>query len=159
MQPENLHFLCYAHITPIFGGQTDPAQWDHKSPKSWGNSGNLRFSGMWPFGHSAGCFMAPNAQNGPFCAQNWCFCPEIIFLWTPSNFFVTIITKHQKDNVFVLEIHLCIFIKVHNRIQTQIPIFAVSSENPKKNRVIENERVCQADIDVLRLDDSACNRN
>ena len=45
---------------------------------------------------------------------------------------------------------------MHNRIQTQIPIFAVSSENPKKNRVIENERVCQTDIDVLRMDDSAC---
>ena len=27
-------FLRYTHITPIFWGQTDPTQWDHKSPIS-----------------------------------------------------------------------------------------------------------------------------
>ena len=27
-------FLRYAYITPIFLGQTDPTQWDHKSPIS-----------------------------------------------------------------------------------------------------------------------------
>ena len=32
-------FLRYTHITPIFWGQTDPTQWDLKSPISWGNSG------------------------------------------------------------------------------------------------------------------------
>ena len=32
--PENLLFLRYAYITPIFFGQTDPTQWDHKSPIS-----------------------------------------------------------------------------------------------------------------------------
>ena len=32
-------FLRYTHITPLFWGQTDPTQWDLKSPISWGNSG------------------------------------------------------------------------------------------------------------------------
>ena len=31
--------LRYDYITPIFSGQTDPTQWDHMSPMSWGNSG------------------------------------------------------------------------------------------------------------------------
>ena len=94
-------FLRYTHITPIFWGQTNPTQWDHKSPISWGNSGYLWFSGRWPFGRSAGRFSAPIAQSGPFWAQKWVFWPEINFLSTSSNFFVTIMTRHQKDNVFV----------------------------------------------------------
>ena len=40
---------------------------------SWGNSGYLRFSGRWPFGRSAGRFLAPIAQSGPFWAQKCCF--------------------------------------------------------------------------------------
>ena len=34
LRPKNLHFLRYTHITPIFWGQTDPTQWDLKSPIS-----------------------------------------------------------------------------------------------------------------------------
>ena len=30
--PENLHFLRYVYVTPIFSGQTDPTQWDHNPP-------------------------------------------------------------------------------------------------------------------------------
>ena len=37
--PKICIFLRYAYITPIFLGRTDPTQWDHKSPISWGNSG------------------------------------------------------------------------------------------------------------------------
>merc|ERR1712037_17019 len=55
-----------------------------------------------PNGRSAGRFSAPIAQSGPFWAQKCCFRPEIYFLCTSSNFFVTIMTRHQKDNVFVL---------------------------------------------------------
>ena len=29
--PENMHFLRYAYITPIFLGQTDLTQWGHIS--------------------------------------------------------------------------------------------------------------------------------
>jgi len=45
--------------------------------------------------------LAPTAQSGPFWAKKWVFWPEINFLSTSSNFFVTIMTRHQKDNVFV----------------------------------------------------------
>ena len=38
---------------------------------------------MWPFGRSAGRFMAPIAQNGPFWAQKCCF-------WARNQFFVNI---------------------------------------------------------------------
>ena len=31
-------FLRYTHIIPLFWARTDPAQWDHISPISWGNS-------------------------------------------------------------------------------------------------------------------------
>ena len=34
------------------------------------------------------------------------FWPEIMFLWTASNLFATIMTRHQKDNVFKLLILL-----------------------------------------------------
>ena len=57
-------FLRYTHITPLFWARTDPTQWDHNFPTSWGNSGYPRFSGRWPFGRSAGRFMAPIAQSG-----------------------------------------------------------------------------------------------
>ena len=46
--------------------------------------------------------MAPIAQNGPFGPKSAVFWPEIYFLWTSSIFFVTIMTGHQKDNIFVL---------------------------------------------------------
>ena len=100
--PKICIFLRYAHITPIFWGQMDPNQWDHKSPISWGNSGYLRYSGMWPFGRSAGRFLAPIAQNSPFWVKKWCFLARNQFLWTSSIFFGTIMTGHQKDNFFVL---------------------------------------------------------
>ena len=32
--PKFCIFLRYTHITPIFWGQTNPTQWDHKSPIS-----------------------------------------------------------------------------------------------------------------------------
>ena len=69
----NLIFLRYTHIAYIFWTRMDSTQWDDKSPISWGNSGYLRFSGRWPFGRSAGRFMAPIAQSGPFWAQKRCF--------------------------------------------------------------------------------------
>ena len=77
--PKFCIFLRYTHITPIFWGQTDPTQWDHKSPISWGNSGYLRFSGRWLFGRSAGCFLAPIAQSGSFWAQSAVFDPTSCF--------------------------------------------------------------------------------
>jgi len=39
------------------------------------------------------------ALFGPKSAVFW---PEIYFLWTSSIFFATIMTGHQKDNIFVL---------------------------------------------------------
>ena len=37
--PKIFIFLRYIHITPIFWGCTNPTQWNHKSPISWGNFG------------------------------------------------------------------------------------------------------------------------
>ena len=72
--------------TPIFSAQTDPTQWDHKSPISWGSSEYLRFSGRWPFGCLAGRFMAAIAQRGPFGVQKCCFL-------APNQFFVDSLKK------------------------------------------------------------------
>ena len=44
----------------------NPDQWDHIFPISQGNFRCLRFSGRCPFVRSAGRFLAPIAQNGPF---------------------------------------------------------------------------------------------
>ena len=69
-------FLRYTHITPLFWARTDPTQWDHNFPTSWGNSGYLRFSGKCLFDSSAGRFLAPIAQNGPFWAKNAILAPS-----------------------------------------------------------------------------------
>ena len=98
----NSAFFYATPMKPPFFGSDAPDRTDHMSTISWGNSGYLRFSGRWPFGRSAGRFSAPIAQSGPFGAQKRCFRPKINFLCTSSNFFVTIMTRHQKDNVFVL---------------------------------------------------------
>ena len=98
----NLIFLRYTHIVYMFWTRMDSTQWDDKLPISWGNSGYLRFSGRWPFGRSAGRFMAPIAQSGPFGPKSAVFWPEMISLWTVSKKIVTIMTGHLKDNLFVL---------------------------------------------------------
>ena len=77
-------FLRYTHITPLFLGQTVPTQLDHKSTISWGNSGYLRFSGIWPFGRSAGCFMGPDCPKWPFLG------PKVLFS-ARNQFFVHIL--------------------------------------------------------------------
>ena len=46
----------------------------------WGNSGYLRFSVTCPFGCSAGRFLAPMAQNGPFWAKKAMQWPS----WRPN---------------------------------------------------------------------------
>ena len=62
--PENLiFFLHYTHITHLFWSQTDPTQWDHNIPMSWGNSGYLWFSSRCPIGCLASSCMAPIAKN------------------------------------------------------------------------------------------------
>ena len=81
--PENLIFLHYTHITHLFWSQTDPTQWDHNIPISWGNSGYLWFSGRCPFGCLPGCFMALIAQNGLFGGHKCSIWPKFIF-WRPS---------------------------------------------------------------------------
>ena len=64
--PKNQFFSTLSPYNPLFWPHTDPTQWDHILPISSGNSGCLRFSGRCPFGRSAGRFLAPIAQNGPF---------------------------------------------------------------------------------------------
>ena len=63
---ENAIFSTLCPYNPLFWPQTDPAQWDHIFPISQGNFRCLRFSGRCPFVRSAGRFLAPIAQNGPF---------------------------------------------------------------------------------------------
>ena len=47
-------------------------------------------------------------KNAEFRAKNAVFWPEIHFFRKLSNFFVTIMTGHQKDNIFVLTpLHDC----------------------------------------------------
>ena len=79
-------FLRYTYETTLFLARTVPTQWDDNSSISWGNSGYLRFSGRCPFGRSAGRFVAPIAQSGPFGAQKCCFFgPKPVFLWSTSK--------------------------------------------------------------------------
>ena len=79
-------FLRYTYETTLFLARTVPTQWDDNSSISWGNSGYLRFSGRCPFGRSAGRFVAPIAQSGPFRAQKCCFFgPKTVFLWSSSK--------------------------------------------------------------------------
>ena len=61
--PKFCIFLRYTYETPIFWGQTNPTQCDHKSPISWGNSGYLPFHGQWSFGRLMGCFLDPHWQK------------------------------------------------------------------------------------------------
>ena len=62
----NAIFSTLCPYNPLFWAQTDPDQWDHIFPISQGNFRCLRFSGRCPFVRSAGRFLAPIAQNGPF---------------------------------------------------------------------------------------------
>ena len=71
--PKFCVFLRYANENTLFLARTVPTQWDDNSSISWGKSGYIRFSGRCPFGHSAGRFVAPIAQSGPFGAQKCCF--------------------------------------------------------------------------------------
>ena len=73
-------FFYAAPIWPPFSPLTDPTQWDHNFPMSWGNSGYLRFSVTCPFGCSASRFLAPMAQNGPFWAKKAMQWPS----WRPN---------------------------------------------------------------------------
>ena len=75
----NLIFLRYTHIVYMFWTRMDSTQWDDKSPISWGNSGYLRFSGRWPFGHSARRFSAPGPE---FDHWQMVFWPKIFFFET-----------------------------------------------------------------------------
>ena len=62
----NAIFSTLCPYNPLFWAQTDSDQWDHIFPISQGNFRCLRFSGRCPFVRSAGRFLAPIAQNGPF---------------------------------------------------------------------------------------------
>ena len=77
-------FSMLRPYNPLFWPQTGLAQWDHILPISPGNFGCLWFSGRCLFGRSAGCFLAPIAQNGPFWGENAIFstlCPHNPLFW------------------------------------------------------------------------------
>ena len=71
--PKNLFFSTLRPHNSFFWPLTTPTQWDHIFPMSSGNSGYLRFSCRRPLGCSAGRFLAPIAQNGPFWPENLLF--------------------------------------------------------------------------------------
>ena len=70
----------FVYATPKWPNspETDPTQWDHIFPMSWGNPGYPRFSSRCPFSCSAGRFLAPIAQNSSFLSQNAIFGPLVI---------------------------------------------------------------------------------
>ena len=71
--PKICFFSTLRQYNPLFWPQRHLTQWDHIFPMSSGNSGYLWFSGRCPFGRSAGRFLAPIAQNGPFWPENLFF--------------------------------------------------------------------------------------
>lgn len=97
----NVLFFTLHPYNNFFLAQTDSTQLDHNFPMSWGNFRYLRFSGRFPSRCSAGHFMAPIAQNDPFWDRKMHFLSEIHFLEESSNFFVTIMTGYQNNNLFV----------------------------------------------------------
>ena len=68
-------FLRRTHVTHLFRVQTDPTQWDHNFLISWGNYGQLQFSGRRLFGRSAGRVLV----SGPYFAVHDVFmkCPTL----------------------------------------------------------------------------------
>merc|ERR1719458_1915262 len=67
--------------------------------RTWGTcdqSGPVRLT------QKNGGFIGVAQKNAEFRAKNAVFWPEIHFFRKSSNFFVTIMTGHQKDNIFVL---------------------------------------------------------
>ena len=76
----NQPFSTLRPYSPFFWPQTNSTRWYHNFPMFWGNSGYLRFSVTCPFGCSAGRFLAPMAQNGPFWAKKAMQWPS----WRPN---------------------------------------------------------------------------
>ena len=74
-------------------------QWDHISPISRGNAGYPRFSGRWPFGRSAGRFMAPIAQSGLSWGQKCCFSGPAAGPWPAVQ------RSQHKKVVFLVSCH------------------------------------------------------
>ena len=64
--PKICFFSTLRPYNPLFWPQRHLTQWDYIFPMSSGNSGYIRFSCRCPLGRSAGRFLAPIAQNGPF---------------------------------------------------------------------------------------------
>ena len=94
--------LRYTYETPIFSGQTHRTGLITCPPYPEVTLDTFGFL-------VGGRLAARRAVSRPrlpkvalFGPKNAVFWPEIIFLCTSSNFFVTIMTRHQKDNVFVL---------------------------------------------------------
>ena len=78
LRPENLHFLRYTHVTRITWAQTDPNQWDHYCPISWGNSGYNSVFGRWSF------FLLIAISN----FSTICSYSPLIFLGSDRHFFL-----------------------------------------------------------------------
>ena len=95
LTPQNWAKSAFFYATPIkpqfFLSQMDPTLWDHKSLISWGNSGYLRFSGMWRFGRSADRFMALIAQNDHFVPKSAIFASS--FFCGQTTIFVSSLLK------------------------------------------------------------------
>ena len=100
--PEILHFFTLHLWNPHFFGSDAQDRTDHMSPISWEVTlDNFGF----PVGGRLAARRAVFRHRLPkvalFGPKNAVFWPEINFLSTSSNFFVTIMTRHLKDNVFV----------------------------------------------------------
>ena len=97
-------FLRYTHITPFFGLRRAQLNGIITSPYPEAT--------LDTFGFPVGAHLAARrAVLGPwlpkralFEAKNAVFWTEIHFLETPSNFFVTIMTGHKNNNLFVLTV-------------------------------------------------------
>ena len=100
--PENLHFFTLRPYNPHFWGQMDSNQWDHKSPYP---EVTLDTFGILVCGRLAArraVFWPQLPKIALFGSKNDVFWPEINFCGHRPFFFGTIMTGHQKDNIFVL---------------------------------------------------------
>ena len=100
--PKFCIFLRYTYETPIFWLRRTRLIWIISPPYPEVTLDTFCF----PVGGRLAARRAVFRHRLPkvalFGPKNSVFWPEINFLCTSSNFFVTIMTRHQKDNVFVL---------------------------------------------------------
>ena len=99
--PKFCIFLRYTYETPIFSGQTHRTGLITCPPYPEVTLDTFGFPVGGRLATRRAVFWARLPKMGLFGPKSAVFGPKIHFLWASSKFFATIMTGHQKDNVFM----------------------------------------------------------